>query len=211
MHFPSGAGEGAAEEAYARELHETLRAHRASGQRVALAPHWSDRSRLAYDGDAPFIASLPPELRGAARDLAGARMPPEAYLDAIRHLIGQLDGDPLLSAQFAIMAPQWASDGLVEAVGAAAEELAARVHLHALESPLQRAWGDASAGGRELERLTAARRARRPQRARPRRLAPRFRHRPARPHGRDRRAQLLLEPSPGNGRGAASPAAWRPG
>ncbi len=156
MHFPSGAGEGAAEEVYARELDETLRAHRASGQRVALAPHWSDRSRLAYDGDAPFIASLPLELRGAARDLAGARMPPEAYLDAIRHLIGQLDGDPLLSAQFAIMAPQWASDGLVEAVGAAAEELAARVHLHALESPLQRAWGDAAAGGRELERLTAA-------------------------------------------------------
>jgi 5-methylthioadenosine/S-adenosylhomocysteine deaminase len=156
MHFPSGAGEGPAEEAYARELDETLRAHRASGQRVALAPHWSDRSRLAYDGDASFIASLPPDLRGAARDLAGARMPREAYLDAIRNLIGQLDGDPLLSAQFAIMAPQWASDGLVEAVGSAAQELGARVHLHALESRLQRAWGDTAAGGRELERLAGA-------------------------------------------------------
>jgi 5-methylthioadenosine/S-adenosylhomocysteine deaminase len=156
MHFPAGAGEGAPEETYARELHDTLRAHRASGQRVALAPHWSDRSRLAYDGDASFVASLPPDLRGAARGLARARMPPEAYLDAIRNLIGQLEGDPLLSAQFAIMAPQWASDELVEAVGAAAAELGARVHLHALESRLQRTWGDTFAGGRELERLAGA-------------------------------------------------------
>ena len=54
------------------------------------------------------------------------------------------------------MAPQWASDALVEAVGSAAAELGAGVHLHALESRLQRAWGDAFADGRELERLAAA-------------------------------------------------------
>jgi cytosine/adenosine deaminase-related metal-dependent hydrolase len=54
------------------------------------------------------------------------------------------------------MAPQWASDELVEAVGAAAAEQAAGVHLHALESRLQQAWGDAFAGGRELERLARA-------------------------------------------------------
>jgi 5-methylthioadenosine/S-adenosylhomocysteine deaminase len=156
MHFPSGAGEGPAEEAYRRELDETLRAHRASGQRVALAPHWSDRSRLAYDGDTSFIATLPDDLREEADRLTSARMPPEAYLDAIRDLIRELEGDPLLSAQFAIMAPQWAGDGLVEAVGSAAAELGARIHLHALESRLQRAWGDAFAGGRELERLERA-------------------------------------------------------
>ena len=54
------------------------------------------------------------------------------------------------------MAPQWSSDGLVESVGAAAAELGANVHLHALESPLQRAWDQAFAGGRELERLERA-------------------------------------------------------
>ncbi len=70
--------------------------------------------------------------------------------------MGELAGDPLLSAQFAIMAPQWASDALVEAVGSAAAELGAGIHLHSLESRLQRAWGDAFAGGRELERLADA-------------------------------------------------------
>jgi cytosine/adenosine deaminase-related metal-dependent hydrolase len=156
MHFPSGSGDGRAEDAYAYELRETLRAHRASGQRVALAPHWSDRSRLAYDGDDAFIASLPGRLQDRARRLSAARMPIGAYLDTMRELIGELGGDPLLSMQLAIMAPQWATDELVREVGAAADELGAGVHLHALESRLQRAWGDAFAGGRELERLVDA-------------------------------------------------------
>jgi 5-methylthioadenosine/S-adenosylhomocysteine deaminase len=153
MHFPSGARDGPPEDAYAGELRETLRAHRESGQRVALAPHWSDRSRLAYDGDDAFIAFLPGDLRDRARRLATARMPIDAYIGAIRELVGELRGDPLLSAQFAIMAPQWASDELVRAVGSAAGELGTGIHLHALESRLQRAWGDAFADGRELARL----------------------------------------------------------
>ncbi len=156
MHFPSGGGEGPPEDAYRHELHETLRAHRDAGQRVALAPHWRDRSRLAYDGDEAFVAALPPELRERARSLTRSSIPNDAYVATIRELIAELDADPLLSAQFAIMAPQWASDALVEAVGGAAAELGAGIHLHSLESRLQRAWGDAFAGGRELERLVAA-------------------------------------------------------
>jgi cytosine/adenosine deaminase-related metal-dependent hydrolase len=54
------------------------------------------------------------------------------------------------------MAPQWASDALVDAVGSAAADLSAGIHLHALESRLQRTWGDAFAGGRELARLADA-------------------------------------------------------
>jgi 5-methylthioadenosine/S-adenosylhomocysteine deaminase len=156
MHFPSGAGDGPPEGAYASELQETLRAHRDSGQRVALAPHWSDRSRLAYDGDEGFIAALPPELQPRARRAAGTRMPAEAYLATIGELVRALAGDPLLSAQFAIMAPQWASDELVRAVGAAAAEADAGIHLHALESRLQRAWGDGFANAGELQRLVDA-------------------------------------------------------
>ena len=156
MHFPSGSGDGRPEDAYAGELRETLRAHRPSGQRVALAPHWSDRSRLAYDGDDAFIASLPGDLRERARRLSASRMSSDAYVAAIRDIARELSGEPLLSAQLAIMAPQWASDELVEAVGSAAAELGAGIHLHALESRLQQAWGDAFAGGRELERLAHA-------------------------------------------------------
>ena len=89
MHFPSGSGDGRPEDAYAGELRETLRAHRASGQRVALAPHWSDRSRLAYDGDDAFIASLPGELRERARRLSASRMPSDAYVASIREIVAR--------------------------------------------------------------------------------------------------------------------------
>jgi cytosine/adenosine deaminase-related metal-dependent hydrolase len=156
MHFPSGHWDGPPEDGYARELQDTLRAHRESGQRVVLAPHWRDRSRLAYDGDEPFVDALPPELQERARGLASSSISNDAYIATIRGLVGELAGDPLLSAQFAIMAPQWASDELVEAVGSAAAELGTGIHLHSLESRLQRAWGDAFAGGRELERLADA-------------------------------------------------------
>jgi len=156
MHFPSGGGDGPPEEAYAAELQATLRAHRDAGQRVALAPHWSDRSRLAYDGDEAFIANLPPELQPRARRAAGARMPAQAYLEIVGDLVRDLAGDRLLSAQFSIMAPQWASDELVRAVGSAAAETGSGIHLHALESRLQRAWGDGFAKGGELQRLVDA-------------------------------------------------------
>jgi 5-methylthioadenosine/S-adenosylhomocysteine deaminase len=156
MHFPSGFANGPPEEAYARELRDTLRAHRESGLRVALAPHWRDRSRLAYDGDEAFLAALPADLREHARGLTASSIPNEAYIATIQALAGELAGEPLLSAQFAIMAPQWASDQLVAAVGSAAAGLGAGIHLHSLESRLQRAWGDGFAGGRELERLADA-------------------------------------------------------
>ncbi|HEY3612339.1 MAG TPA: amidohydrolase family protein [Gaiellales bacterium] len=153
MHFPSGGGEGPFEQAYAGELAATVRAHRDSGQRVALAPHWSDRSRLAYDGDEAFVATLQPDLRAGARRVTAERMPREAYAEAIRRLHGELAGDPLLSTQLAIMAPQWATDELCSLVASTAAELGARIHLHALESPLQRAWDVGFADGRALERL----------------------------------------------------------
>ena len=156
MHFPSGTGDGAPEQAYAAELQETLRAHRDAGQRVTLAPHWSDRSRLAYDGDEAFISALPADLQARARRAAGARMPVEAYLATVGDLVRGLADDPLLSAQFSIMAPQWASDELVFAVGSAAADADAGIHLHALESRLQRAWGDGFANAGELQRLADA-------------------------------------------------------
>ena len=83
-------------------------------------------------------------------------MPRESCIDAIRRLHRELRDDPLLSVQLAIMAPQWASDELASMVGAEAAELGAPIHLHALESPLQRAWDEAFADGRELERLERA-------------------------------------------------------
>ena len=104
------------------------------------------------------------------------------------------------------MAPQWASDELVRAVGSAAAEPDAGIHLHALESRLQRAWGDAFADAGELQRLVDAQV---------------LTDRSALAHGvwlrdsdvellaragSDGRAQLRLQPAPRRGHRTAAPA-----
>ena len=72
---------------------------------------------------------------------------------------------------------------------------------------LQRAWGDAFAGGRELERLARDRRARRPQRARPRRLAARLPTSTCSPAAEPTVVHnCVLEPAPRGRRRAAAPA-----
>ena len=89
MHFPSGAGAGPFEEAYAAELDDD--AARPPRSRVSAShwrPHWRDRSRLAYDGDDDFIATLPPDLRPGRAALAGSRAcPNDAYIATIRGLL----------------------------------------------------------------------------------------------------------------------------
>jgi 5-methylthioadenosine/S-adenosylhomocysteine deaminase len=154
MHFPAKAGYHGGADAYLEELERALAAHRAAGQRVALAPYWRDRFTFVYDDDERFLATLPADLAGTARAaVRRATIPNTVYVDAMRELHRRVADEALLSCQLAVAAPQWASDALLEAVAGAAAELGTRIHLHALESRLQRRWGDRAHGGRELEHL----------------------------------------------------------
>src|SRR5439155_23073055 len=87
------------------------------------------------------------------RPMAGGRIRNDVYIDAICELSRRLSGDPLIGVQLSIAAPQWASDDLLDAVAAAAADLGLAIHMHALESLRQLAWGDAVHGGRELSHL----------------------------------------------------------
>ncbi len=86
MHFPSGGGRRGRPRRPTRRSCATRCAPTAkSGQRVALAPHWRDRSRLAYDGDETFIAALPARPAGPRAPRRGARaMSNDAYIATIR-------------------------------------------------------------------------------------------------------------------------------
>ena len=151
-HFPAKGGYDGSE-AYLAELERSVDAHRVAGLRTAFAPYWRDRARFAYDDDDRFLAGLPDDLAGEVRGLAGEPISNTVYIEAVGELSRRLAGDPLVSVQLSIAAPQWASDDLVEAVGAAAADLGLPIHMHALESRRQREWGDAVYGGRELQHL----------------------------------------------------------
>jgi cytosine/adenosine deaminase-related metal-dependent hydrolase len=151
-HFPAKGGYDGSD-AYLAELERSVDAHRVAGLRTAFAPYWRDRARFSYDADERFLAGLPGDLAGEVRRLAGEPISNDVYIDAVRELAGRLAGEPLIGVQLSIAAPQWASDDLLDAVAATASDLGLAIHMHALESRRQRAWGDAAHGGRELHHL----------------------------------------------------------
>src|SRR4051794_23616694 len=151
-HFPAKGGyEGS--DAYLAELEYSLRAHREAGLRTAFAPYWRDRATFSYDDDAQFAEALPEDLAAEVSRLTGGSISNAIYIEAITELARRLDGDPMIGVQLSIAAPQWASDDLLDAVGAAAAELGLPIHMHALESRRQRDWGDTVHGSEELRRL----------------------------------------------------------
>jgi 5-methylthioadenosine/S-adenosylhomocysteine deaminase len=153
-HFPSKLGYGAGPDDYLADLERSVEAHRVAGLRTAFAPYWRDRATYVYDDDERFLAGLPADLAADARAPAGGgAIPNSTYVEAVGELHARLAGDALIGVQLSIAAPQWASDDLLDAVGAAAAELGLPIHMHALESRRQRDWGDAVHGGRELFRL----------------------------------------------------------
>jgi len=151
-HFPAKGGYDGSD-AYLAELEHSVRAHREAGLRTAFAPYWRDRATFSYDDDERFAAALPDDLAAEVRRLTGTPISNAIYIEAITELSRRLAGDPLIGVQLSIAAPQWASDDLLDAVGAASAELGLPIHMHALESRRQRAWGDTVHGGRELFRL----------------------------------------------------------
>jgi cytosine/adenosine deaminase-related metal-dependent hydrolase len=151
-HFPAKGGYDGSD-AYLAELERSVDAHRVAGLRTAFAPYWRDRARFSYDADERFLAGLPDDLAGEVRRLAGEPISNDVYIDAVRELARRLAGEPLIGVQLSIAAPQWASDDLLDAVAATASDLGLAIHMHALESRRQRAWGDAAHGGRELHHL----------------------------------------------------------
>jgi cytosine/adenosine deaminase-related metal-dependent hydrolase len=151
-HFPAKGGYEDSP-AYLAELERSIDAHRTAGLRTAFAPYWRDRARFSYDDDDRFLEALPDDLAREVRDLSGERISNDVYVDAIRELARRLAGDPLIHVQLSIAAPQWASDDLLDAVAATAADVGLAIHMHALESRRQLAWGDAAHGGRELHHL----------------------------------------------------------
>ena len=152
------AGDGPPEDAYAARAARrrcARTANRASASRSrrtgATARAWPTTATSA------FIASLPARA-------AGASARPRRRAHAHRRLHRD-DPRPRSRAR-----RRSAAERAVRDHGAAVGERRARrarsarrprssapaIHLHALESRLQRAWGDAFAGGRELERLADA-------------------------------------------------------
>jgi 5-methylthioadenosine/S-adenosylhomocysteine deaminase len=132
---------------YAREWGHTeaetraaLRAYGDSGLRVAYAVGVEDALTLTLGDDRELLASLPAPLAERARDLLA---PPdqaeiERYFDLVAALAEETAGDARTRILHGPSWHIWCSPGLLDRVAADAATRGLGIHMHALESPLER-------------------------------------------------------------------------
>lgn len=123
------------------EAAEVVRAARTCGIRLALSCPLLDTSPFVYGG----FEALAPSLGEAERQRVAALLPRyrsvAAQMEAAEEIARTLSGDGV-DIQYGPIGPQWASDGLLEAIAEASERSGRRIHMHLLESPRQRRWLD---------------------------------------------------------------------
>ncbi|HZU88315.1 MAG TPA: amidohydrolase family protein [Stellaceae bacterium] len=126
----------------ARRAHAAIRTYLSTGIRLAFSPGVRDESKLAMGGEA-FIDTLPPDLREAALPLVF--FDKEAFADAYFRLFDELfetydDGDTRI-----LLAPCWAHGASEAFLRRVREKSDARggvmIHMHLLQSPVQKAYG----------------------------------------------------------------------
>ena len=125
------------------ELRHVVRAARAVGVRVAIAVSMRDRNALGYAPDAAILARLPPETRA----LVEARLlaPPRPVAEQLRlaDALAESCDDPLVAVQYGPYGLEWCSDAMLSAIAERSATTGRRVHMHLLESRIQREYLDA--------------------------------------------------------------------
>ncbi len=125
-----------------RRAHAAIKTYRATGIRLAFSPGVRDESKLVMGGE-DFIASLPDELREAARSFVF--FDKAAFADEYFRLFDELY-DTYNDADLRILlAPSWAHGASEAFLRRVRETAAARggvmIHMHLLQSPVQKAYG----------------------------------------------------------------------
>ncbi len=124
--------------------------------RIALAVALRDINPLGYAPDDTILAALPGEMAEAVRArLLGRPAPPEDQLRLVEDLAAELGEDPLVDVQYGPYGLEWCSDAMLRLVAERSALTGRRVHMHLLESPIQRAFLDAAFPGGPLRYLDA--------------------------------------------------------
>jgi len=126
----------------ARRAHVAIRTYLSTGIRLAFSPGVRDESKLAMGGE-EFIDTLPPDLSAAAWPYVF--FDKEAFADDYLRLFDELYETYNNVDTRVLLAPSWAhgaSEAFLRRVRAKAEERGGvMIHMHLLQSPVQKAYG----------------------------------------------------------------------
>ncbi|MDX6805887.1 amidohydrolase family protein [Terrihabitans rhizophilus] len=124
------------------EAREIARAAGDVGVRIAFALAVRDRNPLVYGDESGVLAEMPDDARHTINALF-RRPPPEprAYVDLVDAIAAEIAG-PMVDVQYGPAGVQWCSRALLETIAERSAATGRRVHMHLLETGLQRAWAD---------------------------------------------------------------------
>ncbi len=125
-----------------RRAHAAIATYLSTGIRLAFSPGVRDESKLAMGGE-EFIETLPHDLREAARPFVF--FDKEAFADEYFHLFEELYEAHNNTDTRILLAPCWAhgaSEAFLRQVRAKSEARGGvMIHMHLLQSPVQKAYG----------------------------------------------------------------------
>ncbi len=128
-----------------------IAAYREAGIRLAFSPGIRNANKLAL-GEPAFIASLPADLQAWARARATDPAAADAYFALFERLHGRFDG----ADTRILLSPSWAhgaTDEFLSRTKALADRLGTEIHIHLLQTPIQKAYGLRAHGKPTLEWL----------------------------------------------------------
>lgn len=139
----------------APEADASLTGYIESGIRIAYAPFAMDQNTFVYDDDETFLCSLPEPLSNSLRDALERLSPPEHYdwVDHFLSLVETYSGNPRVRILCGPTGPEWCSPAMLMQAAKLAKEASVGIHLHCLESPIQREYFKRTFGKTGVEYL----------------------------------------------------------
>jgi len=127
---------------YDREFSTTIEAYAESGLRLAFAPTLVNQNVFVYGDNEQFIRSLPAAVQelceNAVRQMR--RFGDKEYFQTIGDLKERFDS-PKVRIMHGPVSPQWVTDEALQAIKRHADQEGMRVHIHTLQTQLQKLYG----------------------------------------------------------------------
>jgi len=129
-------------DAYNEEITPIIKAYQSAGIRLAFAPAVTDQNFIVYGNEEQFVNSLPSHLKtfaGTFRQRA-AKFTSEKYFKAINELRSDYNNGKI-KIMHGPLSPQWCSDDLLKEVKRDADAHSMKIHIHVLQTMLQKMYG----------------------------------------------------------------------
>jgi cytosine/adenosine deaminase-related metal-dependent hydrolase len=128
----------------ADEAREIARAAGDVGVAIGLAISLKDRNPLVYGDHGPLLAGLSGEARHVVEQVWAAPAKDQAeQLEAVDDVFDAVaDTGARVDVQYGPNGVQWCSDAMLRSIAGRSEAKSRRVHMHLLETRLQREWAD---------------------------------------------------------------------